>query len=271
MKLARRLRGLFSTPETPTMREALHEFRVTTSLRSIDDLESSDVVIAGYPKSGNTWVQYMLAGAFCGVDLQMVPDALVQDLVPDVHFKKFYKRYFPVTFFKSHFLPRPEYRRVVYLLRDGRDAMVSYWHYLKAVCGHDLDFLDVVEVGDKLFPCKWHTHVMQWTENPYSASIITVRYEDLLSNPVAELRRIGEFAGLECHTENLEKAAARASFKAMRQRETNFPWENPETRKNEHFVRRGQTGSHRDEMPVPVRDAFLRDATLMLQKTGYLH
>ena len=196
----------------PPPQEILNGFLSATGLRPIDQASETDVFIVGYPKSGNTWMQYLVAGAFCGVDLELASDALVQDLAPDVHFKKFFKPWFPVTFFKSHFLPRQEYRNVVYLLRDGRDAMVSYWHYLEGLTGKPLDFLKLVEGGQELFPCKWHEHVQQWLANPFNARMIVVRYEDLKKDTVAELRRIAEFAGLECSGAALERATTVLPF-----------------------------------------------------------
>ena len=44
----------------------------------------------------------------------------------------------------SHALPRKEFRKVVYLLRDGRDAMVSYRHYRSLIDGVEYDFLKFV-------------------------------------------------------------------------------------------------------------------------------
>src|SRR5207244_4155349 len=67
------------------------------------------VFLVAYPKSGITWLQAMVAGAIYGLDPQRAPDSLVQDLVPDVHYKRFYKRYRTSMFFKTHHLPRPEY------------------------------------------------------------------------------------------------------------------------------------------------------------------
>jgi hypothetical protein len=249
--------------------EAGREFCAATGLRPIGQFAETDVFIVGYPKSGNTWMQYMVASAFCGVDLQVAPDALVQDLTPDVHFKKFFKPYFPVTFFKSHFLPRPDYRRVIYLLRDGRDVMVSYRHYLEGRGEEEVNFLELVNTGRGLFPCKWHKHVEQWLSNPYGAQMMTVRYEDLIKDAAAELRRIGEFAGLAREAGVLEAAARSSSFAAMKQREASFAWENPDIPKNKQFVRRGQIGSHRDEMTPTVREAFMKQAGAMMRKTGY--
>jgi hypothetical protein len=249
--------------------DAGKEFCAATGFRPIGQFAKTDVFIVGYPKSGNTWMQYLVASAFYGMDLQVASDALVQDLAPDVHFKKFFKPYFPVTFFKSHFLPRPDYRRVIYLLRDGRDVMVSYWHYLEGLCGKKMDFLELVQTGEGLFPCKWHEHVASWLANPHGAQMITVRYEDLIKDAAAELRRIGEFAGLPRKTGVLEAAVRSSSFPAMKQREASFAWENPQIPKNKQFVRRGQIGSHRDEMPPAVREAFMKEAGAMMRKTGY--
>lgn len=238
-------------------------------LRPIEQTGEKDIFVCGYPKSGNTWMQYLVAGAFCGVDLKVAPDALIQDVAPDVHFKSFYKPYFPVTFFKSHFLPRPGYRKVVYLVRDGRDVMVSYLHYVRGLTGTEIDFLDFIRTGKELFPCKWHEHVEQWMSNPCSAEMIIVRYEDLKSDAVTQLARIADFAGITTSRDVLERAARDSSFAAMKEREKKFAWENPQIPKNQQFVRRGTVGSHRDEMTPEALAAFLAQAGPALEKMGY--
>ncbi len=215
-------------------------------------------------------MQYLVASAFYGIDLRLASDALVQDLVPDVHFKKVFKPWYPVTFFKSHYFPRQEYRKVVYLVRDGRDAMVSYLHYLEGVSGRPLDFLKLVQDEKPPFPGNWHEHVEQWLSNPYNARMIVVRYEDLQQDPVAQLRRIADLAGFGHDEEMLEKGARAATFEAMKRREAIFPWENPETPRDRPFVRRGKVGSHEDEMPAEARDAFMREARSAMKRAGYL-
>src|SRR6516164_7971160 len=70
--------------------------------RPITDTEPADIFLAAYPKSGVTWLQLLVAGAIYGLDPQQTPDSLVQDLVPDVHYRPSYKRYRTPTFFKTH-------------------------------------------------------------------------------------------------------------------------------------------------------------------------
>ncbi len=232
--------------------------------------DPGDVFIVGYPKSGNTWVQNLLAALNYGLDLALAPDALVQDLVPDVHAKAWYRRYGSPMFFKSHALPQPHYRQVVYLLRDGRDAMVSYLHHLQSMEHRAIDFLDLIRSGKGLFPCKWHVHVQQWLANPFQARMIIVRYEDLKKNTLAEIRRVCVLAGLEREPSQVERAVQMASFPAMQARERRLGWANPLWPKDKPFVRRGQVGSHQDEMPAEVQAAFLDEAGALLRQTGYL-
>jgi hypothetical protein len=133
-----------------------------------------------------------------------------------------------------------------------------------------MDFLRLVQTGENLFPCKWHEHVEQWLANPYGAQMISVRYEHLQADPAAQLQRISEFAGLPREAGALEAAAKSASFSAMKRREASFAWENPQIPKSKQFIRRGQIGSYRDEMPPAVRDAFMKEAAAMMSKAGYL-
>ena len=46
--------------------------------------ESEDIFLVGFPKSGITWLQTLLAGLFYRIDLTGIHDTLVQDLIPDV-------------------------------------------------------------------------------------------------------------------------------------------------------------------------------------------
>jgi hypothetical protein len=228
-----------------------------------------DIVVAGYPKSGNTWMQHLLAGAVFGLDIRLAPETLVQDLVVDVHFRRFFRRLRTPMFFKSHFLPKPEYRRVVYLVRDGRDVMVSYLHHRRAMSGRDIDFLEFVR-SDDLFPARWHEHVDAWAANPYGAEMITVRYEDLHTAPAEQVESILRFAGLQRDPSVVRWAVQNATFESMRDLASRVEVRhNPAWPEDEPFFRRGEVGSYRDEMPAAVLAAFLEQAGPTLARLGY--
>jgi hypothetical protein len=237
-------------------------------LHPITETQPQDVFVCGYPKSGNTWFQHMVAAVVYGADVELSPDALLNDLVPDIHFRKFYRRYGDTAYFKSHDLPQAAYRNVVYLLRDGRDAMVSYFHHLSATSG-PVDFYDMVKTGRGL-PGKWHEHVEAYVANPFGARMILIRYEDLRRDTLGQLKRFCEFAGIERSERVLARALEKTTFEKMRQKEQRTGWETPWWPKDKPFIRRGAVGSFQDEMPSQVLDAFVNDAGATLKAQGYL-
>jgi hypothetical protein len=235
----------------------------------ISEFSPDDIFIVGYPKSGNTWFQNLVGGVVYGVDPKLSPIALVQELVPDANSRKYFRRYATPMFFKSHSLPCQEYRRVVYLLRDGRDAMVSYRHYREAVDKVKYDFQKFVTPETDLYPCHWPRHVEAWAKNPYEAQMLVIKYEDLLDQPVEQLKRFCEFAGISRETEHLKAVAEAASFRNLHAKEVKEGWPDPNFEAGKFFFRRGVVGSHKDEMPHEALKIFLGQAAETLHRYGY--
>lgn len=227
-----------------------------------------DIFIVGYPKSGNTWFQDLITAVVYGVSPVLGPPLLAQTLVPDVHARPFYQRFSTPMFFKSHHHPRPEYKRVVYLMRDGRDVMVSYCHYLNA-SNTKVDLFEMVQPDADIPQGKWHDHVNAWLSNPYQAQMIVIKYEDLKRDTVGELARFCVFAGMERDRSFLEMVARETVFEKMQQKEMRLGEGNPEWPRDKLFRRRGMTGSYKDEMPPDVLQAFMAEAGGTLKKCGY--
>jgi len=136
--------------------------------------------------------------------------------------------------------------------------------------GDKVDFLKMVEEGEGLFPCKWHEHVETWLYNPYNAEMIVIKYENLKKRPVEELKRFCAFAGIDRKDSFLNQVLENSSFPKRRQKEIQFGWDNPQWPKNRFFVRRGQVGSYKDEIPSDVLEVFLSQAGETLRRCGYL-
>jgi hypothetical protein len=234
----------------------------------VSETSSEDIYIVGYPRSGNTWMQNILVGIVFGLDSQYTPDSIVQELIPDIHYKQYYRRYITPMYFKSHNLPEPKYRRVIYLIRDGRDAMVSYYHYLKIING-EAKLLDMIN-NQNLFPSQWHTHVSAWTTNHFHADILVIRFEDMIMNPIIQLNRICDFIGINRTQYFLTDLSNTTTFLKMREKEIETGWDQSRNwPKDKHFIRRGVIGSHKDEMPENVFDLFTKRSQEMLQHYGY--
>ena len=273
--IASHLRRPFKSSEGPVKRlshwlrqKACHNV-TPNGCTPITEVRPEDIFVVGYPKSGNTWVQELVAGALYGVLPEFAPFGTVQALIPDVHYEPWYKRHATPMFFKSHALPNPAYRRVIYLLRDGRDVMVSFLHYRQALERQTFDFLDFVTNERLTPPCRWHKHVEAWLANPYGAEIMTLRYESLQADPVLELRRLCEFAGLQRPLWLLKLAAQCTDFETMQTKEIQQGMPSSRWPKDKLFRRRGLVGSYKDEMPAEVLEAFLRHSGGVLRQCGY--
>ncbi|HEY6881884.1 MAG TPA: sulfotransferase domain-containing protein [Polyangiales bacterium] len=240
-----------------------------SEVSSVEETHPDDVFLAGFPKSGNTWLQHLTAALHAGCDLERTTDSVVQLVVPDMHAKRYYERWSTPMVFKTHHLPQPRFRRVIFLIRDGRDALVSYYHYNRAVASPAVSLRDMVVEGKSLFPCRWHEHAAAWSANPYRAEMITVRYEALKTDAFVELRRIADFLHKEVSDDVLRAIAASATFERMRAREDRQGWADKHWPKDSKFVRRGMVGSFADEMPSDLVKVFEADAGPMLVKYGY--
>jgi hypothetical protein len=270
LRLTRRSRDRFAHLKRMEFAKAHDELLDKHGLSSMCDTRSEDVVVVGYPKSGNTWFQMLCIGSVYGVDLECCPISVSQLLMPDASAGGFFRRFTTPMLFKSHELPRPDYRRVVYLVRDGRDAMVSYRHYREAIDGIGYDFTTFVDQKTPLYPSHWSHHVEAWAANPFNAEMMTIRYEDLLLEPVGQLKRFCEFMGIQRSEQLLERAVTNAGFDNLRSREKSEGFWDPAFKSEKQFFRRGQQGSYIDEMPSEALEKFLEHAEPTLRKHGYL-
>jgi len=232
------------------------------------DFSCDDIFICGWPKSGNTWVQRIMSCLYWGIDPHMATDQICQTLQPDVHANSYYKRFITPMIFKSHFLPLPEYKRVIHLVRDGRDATLSYWHFLKNEI-KDLEISEIFKMEENLFPSSWQNHCREWVKNPYDSEILVVRYEDLLHDPVNTLKKVCDFIGVVRSESTIKYIASNLSIQNLRNLTNKHGWNGSSPLLN-NFFRKGISGSHKSEVPCDVIENYNRSAGDMLEKFGYL-
>jgi len=247
--------------------------RALTHLLPNHQLEPNDVFIVGYMKSGTTWFRNLAASVIYGLDSPHIPFAVVWELIPNHGpTKPYYKRYHDPMYFKVHDFPRPQYQRVVFLVRDGRDVVVSLAHHLQNVYKQEIDLLQLTKGKYSRFGGKyaWYDHAAAWLANPFQAEMMTIKFENLKNDPIPELRRFCEFVRLERDDAALANAVKFASFENMRDREERLGMDYRTWPKDRHFVRKGQVGSHKNEMPPEILEVFLRKAGGTLRQLGYM-
>lgn len=223
----------------------------------INETQPEDVFIVGFPKSGNTVMQHIIAHLVYGVN-EEVSRSMVNLITPDVYSNSHYFRFNSVCFFKSHERPQPNYKKVIYLLRDGREALLSYYHMVKNM-GGDVSLNDLYEGKVNIFGGMWHEHLNEWEKNPYEADMLFIKYEDLKTNKLDVLNRLCVFLDLKRTSQELGKVLEHTSFEFMKQLEQKDDWKKMKKENNfnqGNFVRKGSLNSFKEEVPKDILKIF---------------
>jgi len=231
------------------------------------NLSDRDVFLVSYPRSGNTWVRFLFANLLKDTD-EEIHFQNVHQYVPELgrNEKIIQDLAFP-RIIKTHSVFKEAFPRVIYLVRDGRDVYVSYYHYKKNQFS-EINFENFLRRNDH-FPCLWHEHVESWLFNPnVKTDIITIKYESLLENTHLELKRMVDFVDLKCSKNEINLAVQASSFEKMKEVSRRFGRKyKPTGAKN--FVRKGIHGDWRDYFSESDKKYFKKRTGDCLIKLGY--
>jgi hypothetical protein len=147
----------------------------------------------------------------------------------------------PVQLVKSHSFYSPKLHRVIYIVRDGRDVITSYYHWLNARKDGKIHVSDIIR--GKSGMGSWSEHVLGWVNGKCQSQLL-VKYEDLLDDAERELKRMLSFLGLESESIRIRQSVEWSSFEQLHQIEKEqgvFDGRTPGTKKVP-FMRKGVAG-----------------------------
>lgn len=227
------------------------------------------VLVTSYPKSGNTWMRFMLANLMTPeteINFHNVHDIIPPDSAPEAG-----STFHGWTFLKSHSAYTPQYPKVIYLVRHPLDAYVSYYRMLEKEksLGSKVDF---VLGGEHLAYGRWSEHVNSWLNTPKDGKacpeVMLLRYEDMVANPIVSLQQIVGFLGMSVSTSEVSAAAHKSSFESMRAVEDKYGRRMGSA--DIKFVRRGQPGGWQNELTPAAADTILAgESSDLLAHLGY--
>ena len=159
--------------------------------------------IISFQKSGRTWLRAMLDQLAIEVPFSHGDAAIAPQLDPRPDFERFADR------------------RIIFLHRDPRDVLVSWYFHTKNVMGlHELllsDFIDHPRYGiDAIcaYNRRWLDGASQFDD------FLAITYENMHAAPVDTLARVLRFCGFsEIAQQQLERVIAENTFSKMKERE----------------------------------------------------
>lgn len=223
------------------------------------DVYPDDVFLVSYPKSGNTWTRFLIANL---VYAEKNPDfSNINDLIPDPEgmSKRDLARQPRPRIIKSHQYFDPRYQKVIYIVRDPRDVVLSEYHFdiKRRAIAEDFpvqQFVSRFVKGELNHPYgTWGENAASWLYTRGSdPRFLLVKYEDLQAQGMAEMKRVADFLGLSAGKAELALAIERSSADRMRELEKKQAhlWSSTrDTRQDKPFVRSAKAGGWRSELP----------------------
>jgi hypothetical protein len=194
-------------------------------------LREADVMMCSYPRSGSTWMRFLMfalttdeQGSFesVGKDMPYVGRHMNAGAVlPNGG-----------RLIKSHEPYNKRYRRLIHLVRDPRDVVVSYWTFMQRIGKVTVDagddeaasfdrFIDAFIAGRVDGFTTWDRHLGSYLRaaDERRADVLRIRFEDMRADTPGALLQIGAFLGIEVTREQAERAADRASLASMKRAE----------------------------------------------------
>jgi hypothetical protein len=164
--------------------------------------------LASYPRSGNTYLRLLIRSAFGlrthtlygsgdrrsfgatpglleavgHIDDGLESQALINGAKASDH----------IHFVKTHEEPLTD-DPAIYIVRDGRSAIVSYWHFLNEVERVHISMEAVIE--GNVYAGSWSQHYANWNPDQRPHTCV-LRYEELVREPQVALDAIGRVSGI---------------------------------------------------------------------------
>lgn len=220
------------------------------------------VWLASYPRSGNTFFRVLLNSIFNIKTYSIYDDRFdigadkkTADIVGHIFLPKNFdlakaRVESEVYYIKTHDLPDEKVTtedKVIYLVRDGRDAIVSFKHYFKDYFDLEADYKDLM-LGNYTYGA-WGSHVKQWLEHQSEQQLL-IKFEQLTRQPEQLISVLAAFLQVS----PLQKQVpAFADLKKI----------------NNMFFRQGTIASWQNDLSKEEHDYFWQLNANIMDKLGY--
>lgn len=235
------------------------------------DLSSEDVFVGEYPRSGATWVSFILGEIAFD---QPIDFGSATRLTPFVrnHGDALRSPRLGGRLIRTHERYRDRYKRAVYVVRHVADVAVSRYNHLPwiGIAKPEFSvFLENMLAGKVDGYSTWPQHIASWLDAPNGA-VHLVKYEDMHDDADATISGALEFFGVEADPAQVHAAIAANTLDRMKEKERRAPtWTFGKPLPEVPFVRQGEVGGWRQTLEAADIELIERVAGPTLRRLGY--
>ena len=236
---------------------------------------SRNIIIVGYPKSGNTWATRLVAELIKCPVAGFLDEPQNKDIVIEGSDRKSLYAAFKAHHTIDKLVKSPTaIHKVICIVRDPRDIAVSGAHFFKKL--NDFRSANILDNFDAMVETVCHgSPYAAWCNTPWSQHVtgylancsdllIIIRYEDLIADGLKQLRRIASFLNIDRSDTDIQECINAQHFEAIKKN----AFEKGDI-KNFDFLREGKSGQYRHALTAAqIRRIELSCSNEMI-KLGY--
>lgn len=267
-----------STIKWPVKKRELFHSHFDSTIWNDFPFRDDDIFIATYAKSGTTWIQQIVSQLlFNGktglnveemspwIDFRLPSAEVKMAAIAEQKHRRFLKTHLPID--ALVYSPKAKY---LYIARDGRDVLWSYYHHhtnhvdafyemLNEACGPEIEPFTPTQDDIVTFYRKWleqdgypiwsfWENIASWWEYRHLPNLLMLHFGALKEDMPGEIRRIARFLEITIDESKWDEILEHCSFDYMKAHaELSVPlggslWEGGA----KTFINKGKNGRWRD-------------------------
>jgi hypothetical protein len=244
-------------------------------------VHKNDVFLVSHPRAGSTWLSFMLACLLYPKKRKDINLMNLNSYVPDINYL-----YFGVKLGNiDDILPKPGGRprvifvhatynpvfpKVIYLVRNSVDSLVSYWHLKKLLDPESKKSLKKFIRKQKVWPANWDKHVESWLKLEGDKNFKLIKYEDLSAHPETVIQNLAKFLDIKVSKKDIAEIVSLSRFERMKRLEKKHGVKGLKLTGNSPFIRKGEVDSGKKELGKKDVEYIKKRFEKTMKKLGYL-
>ncbi|KAK3011639.1 hypothetical protein RJ639_011313 [Escallonia herrerae] len=258
---------------------------------------ATDVILASFPKTGTTWLKSLLYSIINRSSKESLISNHPHDLVPSLELQLYKKAqvdisttetvpstgtrvfstHIPYQLFTDHTIRSSECR-IVYITRNPKDALNSFWHFVSK-SGTETWPLEVAvdKFCHGIVPFgPYYDHVLGYRKESLERprKVLFVTYEELQNDTKTCVKKLGEFLGCPFDKEpEVEEIVKSCSIETLKRHEVNkssdftrwieLPYNS--------FFRQGGLGDHKNYMSAQMIERIDAITLEKFHESGFIY
>jgi hypothetical protein len=238
-------------------------------------LNKEDVLLASYPRSGITWLQFLTLDLLTGEDPQF------RDVRSKIPYIGEHPRVSPLLRSGGRLIHSHEPRsaavagpRVLYVVRDPRAVVVSEYRWMQRKqfrVGSIDDYLPRFLKGRSTPWGSWGHHLTRWLDGPAikAGRLCFIRFEDLRANTFSVMKGVCRFLDLDATDTDVQRAIDDNAIERMRAKEDKGLSPGRYSRRDVRFVGTGEVSGWRTMLSPRQAQVVMEHFAEAMTRAGY--